>query len=88
MSVPVIYPAEIFPTFVPAHVDPERDLMVGEHYLFIKLRDSTWLFQKELEREPAVDGKSSQEELDALRSRVNNVPWTRALLPYRQESKP
>jgi hypothetical protein len=87
MTQPVIYPAEIFPVYVPTHVDPERDLMVGEHFLFIKLRESAWLSEKELESEPKTDGIAPKEELNALMSRIPKATWEKAVVPYKASTK-
>ena len=83
MAVPVIYPAEIFPAYVPTHVDPERDIMIGEHFLFIKLKDSAWLSDKDLESEPKVDGVAPAEELRLLAGRIPKATWEKAVVPYK-----
>lgn len=83
MAVPVIYPAEIFPAYVPTHVDAERDMMVGEHFLFIKLRDSAWLSEKDLEVDPKVDGMAPAEELKRLAGRIPKSTWEKAVVPYK-----
>ncbi len=55
--IPVITAPEIFGVYVPSHVDPERDMLVGEHWLFVKLRDSQWFSSSKKEADgPQVDG--------------------------------
>ncbi|HTF55971.1 MAG TPA: hypothetical protein VK661_01770 [Planctomycetota bacterium] len=84
MAVPVIYPAEIFPAYVPTHVDPERDMLVGEHFLFIKLRDSAWLSEMDLqESDPKVEGIAPAEELRVLAARIPRTTWEKAVVPYK-----
>lgn len=83
MAVPVIYPAEIFPAYVPTHVDPERDMMVGEHFLFIKLRDSAWLSERKLQSDLKVDGLAPAEELRILIGRIPKETWEKAVVPYK-----
>ena len=84
MAVPVIHPAEIFPAYVPTHVDSERDMMVGEHFLFIKLRDSAWLSERDLlESSLKVDGVAPAEELKILAGRIPKETWEKAVVPYK-----
>jgi hypothetical protein len=40
--VPVITAPEVFALYVPGHVDLDRDMYVGEHWLFVKMRESNW----------------------------------------------
>jgi len=40
--VPVITAPEVFALYVPGHVDRDRDMYVGEHWLFVKMRESNW----------------------------------------------
>jgi hypothetical protein len=83
LAVPVIYPAEIFPAYVPTHVDPERDMMVGEHFLFIKLRESAWLSEKDYQSDLKVDGVAPAEELRILAGRLPKALWEKAVVPYK-----
>ena len=83
MTVPVIYPAEIFPAYVPSHVDRERDIMVGEHFLFIKLRESAWHAERDLESELIVEGVAPAEELRILAGRIPKATWEAAVVPYK-----
>jgi len=50
--IPVISAPEVFAVYVPSHVDVERDMLVGEHWLFVKMRESTWFIDKMAEPEP------------------------------------
>ncbi len=54
--IPVITAPEVFGVYVTSHVDPERDMLVGEHWLFVKLRDSAWFTGQSPEtRDPQTD---------------------------------
>ena len=83
MAIPVIYPAEIFPAYVPTHVDSERDLMVGEHFIFIKLRDSAWLSERDLQSDLQVDGVAPAQELRILAGRIPKETWEKAVVLYK-----
>jgi len=83
--VPVIYPPEIFPVYVPTHVDVERDMMVGDHYLFIKLRDSMWLSEKLQEPDPPAEQLAPEAELLGLRQQLPPEAWDKILVPYREK---
>lgn len=84
MPVPVIAPPEVFPVYVPTHVDPERDMMVGEHYLFIKLRDAVWLAEALHGDDPIPDSVAPDEEVKRLRERIAPPVWGKALVPHRE----
>ena len=67
--VPVYYPPEIFPIYVPSRISKERDLLVGEHWVFIKLNDGGWFPEREGGSiEPAAEG--TPEEMRALLRRI------------------
>jgi len=85
VSIPVIHPPEVFPVWVPSHVDIERDLMVGGHYLFIKLRDSSWLADRMVDDDPPSSAVTPEEELRAMKGAVPSASWDRALVPFRRD---
>jgi hypothetical protein len=45
-EIPVYYPPEIFAVYVPAQISRERDIMVGDHWIFMKLKDGSWYPEK------------------------------------------
>jgi hypothetical protein len=73
-EVPVLYPPEIFAVYVPSHVDRPHGLMIGEHWLFLKLRESEWFVEKEAEGEPATTGIANEGDLRPLRERLDRLP--------------
>lgn len=55
---PVIYPSKVFAVFVPEHLDRERDFKIGAHWVYIKLRESSWT-EEPLDRAPPGGEPSS-----------------------------
>jgi hypothetical protein len=74
LFVPVYHPPEIFPLYVPSRVSRDRDLLVGEHWIFVKLRDGGWFPEREgedsLPKSPAADP-------EAMRDLLRRVAGTR-----------
>jgi hypothetical protein len=66
-QIPVISAPEVFAVYVPSHVDQERDMLVGEHWLFVKLRESSWFTDKAREEEEAASLQGEREEIEHLR---------------------
>lgn len=76
--VPVLAAPEVFPAFAPARLDRARDVLVGEHWIFLKLRDAEWFLEKRPEPEPPVRGDATERDLEPLRLlRLEDavVPW-------------
>ena len=63
---PVIYPPKVFAVFVPEHLDEERDFKIGCHWIFMKLRDSSWTEQP-IDREPEAGATVTSDEIERLR---------------------
>lgn len=80
-SRPVIYPPQVFRVHVPGHVDRERDLWIGPHDVFIKLRDSSWL-EGPVEPEPQAKELSPPEETDRLRRSLTADRWGKVIVPF------
>jgi hypothetical protein len=49
-KIPVLSTPEVFAVYVPSHA--ERDVMVGEHWYFLKLRDAEWYVDRLREPDP------------------------------------
>jgi hypothetical protein len=77
---PVIYPPKILAVWVPEHLDPERDFKIGSHYVFIKLRDSSWM-EEDIDREPFAKEAADPSDLEHLRSRAGQDRLGRILVP-------
>jgi hypothetical protein len=79
---PVIYPPKVFAVFVPEHLDRERDFKIGAHWVYVKLRDSSWT-EEAIDREPAGGDSLSDAAAKELKSRLAGSPsWKGLLVPY------
>jgi hypothetical protein len=78
--IPVISAPEVFAVYVPSHVDVERDMLVGEHWLFVKLRDSTWFTDRMNEPGPEAKGVESLEDVRTLAPAVHGLG--QIVVPY------
>lgn len=63
------YPPEYFPVYVPSHVSPERNMLVGDHWIIVKLKDSTWLPEK-VKDEIETDRIIKTQDIETLRKRI------------------
>ncbi len=80
-AVPVLAPPEVLAAFVPARLDRRRDVLVGGHWIFLKLRDAEWFSERIADSEPAVTGVAPEEDLAPLRT----LPFEEAVVPWRKE---
>ena len=78
---PVIYPPKIFAVHVPEHLVEDRDMKIGAHWVYVKLRDSSWK-QEAIDREPFCQGTSTADEVTALRVRMRKGAFGRMLIPF------
>ena len=83
---PIIYPPKIFAVFVPEHLDLDRDYKIGSHWIYMKLRDSSWT-EEAIDREPASQGEASSEDLERLKPVATRGRLSKMLLPYRASSQ-
>ena len=81
MPVLAAYPPEYFPVYVPSHVSAERDMLIGDHWVIIKLKDSTWLPEKRQE-DIETNRIAGQGDIDLLRRRIEPA-FHRMLVPRR-----
>ena len=81
-AIPVLSPPEVFAVYVPTHVDRERDLMVGEHWVFFKLRNAEWFIEREGRSDPVASGPATQSDLTLLRA-VPEESWKKILVPHK-----
>ncbi len=77
-QVPVLSTPEVFAVYVPSHV--KRDLMVGEHWIFFKLHDAEWFFEKLQDPDPPADGEVPVERMKPLKE----LEWDKAIVPHKQ----
>lgn len=76
-KVPILSTPEVLSAYVPSHV--ERDLLIGEHWLFLRLRESEWFIDRLQTPEPPAGGDAAPETLRPLRE----LDWTRAVVPHK-----
>src|SRR5262245_38733672 len=60
-KVPILSTPEVFAVYVATHA--ERDVMIGEHWLYLKLRDPEWLVERTQEPDPPTNGDAPAEHL-------------------------
>lgn len=77
-KIPVLSTPEVFSAYVPSHA--ERDLLIGEHWLFFKLRESEWFVDRLQSPEPPATGDAAPESLRPLQ----DLDWSRIVVPYRK----
>lgn len=75
--IPVLSTPEVFAAYVPSHLS--GDLLIGEHWVFFKLRDARWFVEKLQDPDPPADGEASPESMKPVR----DVDWTRMVVPYK-----
>lgn len=78
---PVIYPPKVFAVWVPEHLDRDRDFKIGAHYVYMKLRDSSWV-EEPIDREPLGVAPADPSDLAHLRSRLGEGRFGRVLVPF------
>lgn len=79
---PVIFPPKVFAVYVAEHLDPARDLKVGSHWVYFKLRDSSWTEQA-IDREPERSVPLDKgEDLAPLKRVLGGTAFSEALIPY------
>jgi hypothetical protein len=78
-EVPVMTAPEIFAVYVPSHVDRSRDVMVGEHWVYFRLRDGEWFIERARVPDLPVGGDATEKDLRLLRGLEgldhSVVPW-------------
>ena len=76
-KIPVLSTPELLSVYVPSHVD--RDLLIGEHWLFLKLRESEWFVDRLQSPDPPATGDAPPETMRPLRE----LDWNRIVVPHR-----
>jgi len=76
-QLPVLGTPEVFAVYVPSHV--ERDLMIGEHWLFFKLRDAEWFIERLQDPDPPTTGEAPVEQLKP----VKDLDWSKVVVPHK-----
>ena len=75
---PILSTPEVLPVFAPAYA--ERDVMYGERWLFIRVRESEWLADRLRDPDPPATGDAPPEAMRPLR----DMDWMRAVVPHKR----
>ena len=81
MTRPVIYPPKVLAVWVPEHLDLDRDFKIGAHWVYMKLRDSSWV-EESIDREPAGDRGVLPADLARARDALGGERLARILISY------
>lgn len=81
--VPVVTAPEVFALYVPGHVDRDRDMYVGEHWLFVKLRESTWNFSRKDQKPVPPGGPADMNKIRRSLPRLEGID--RILVPHEKK---
>ena len=57
----------------------ERDILIGEHWVFVKLRDAEWYVDRLRDPDPPATGDAPIETMRALR----DLDWNRVVVPQK-----
>jgi hypothetical protein len=76
-KVPLLTTPEVLAIFAPSYSD--KDVMYGERWLFIRVRESEWLSDRLRDPDPPATGDASPESMRPLR----DMDWQRAVIPHR-----
>ncbi len=79
---PVIYPPKVFAVYVQEHLDLKRDIKIGAHWVYFKLRDSSWVAQ-DIDREPFAQSQAGDDDLKPLRAALDGTSFSQVVIPYR-----
>jgi hypothetical protein len=76
-KLPVLSTPEVFAVYVPSHV--EQDLMIGEHWLFFKLKDAEWFVERLQDPDPPASDTAPADFLRPLR----DLDWNKIVIPHK-----
>ena len=76
-QIPVLSTPEVFAVYVPSHA--ERDLLVGEHWLFFKLKDAEWFTETLQDPDPPASADAPAEQLKPVR----DLDWKNVVIPHK-----
>jgi hypothetical protein len=75
--IPVLSTPEVLAAYVPAHT--EADMLIGDHWLYLKLGEPTWISERLQQPDPLTTGDAPPESMRPLRE----VDWSRIVLPHK-----
>jgi hypothetical protein len=78
-EVPLLSAPEVFAVYVASRLDRSRDVLIGEHWVYFRLRDGEWFIERDLEPEWSADEAASSDDLNPLQTLENFdhfvTPW-------------
>ena len=80
--IPVLSTPEVFAVYVPSHT--ERDLLIGEHWIFFKLRDAEWFIERLQDPDPPAAEDVPVEEMKPIRE----LDWGKIVVPSKERQNP
>lgn len=75
-KIPLLSTPEVFAVYVLSHA--AGDIMYGDRWLYIRVRESQWLADRLRDPEPPAEGGAPPESMRPLR----DLDWTRVVLPH------
>jgi hypothetical protein len=84
-EVPLLSAPEVFAVYLPSRLDRGRDLLIGEHWIFFRLRDGEWFIERDREPELTPAEAATPEDLRPLRALEG---MDRAVTPWKEPKSP
>jgi hypothetical protein len=80
--IPVLSTPEVFAAYVPSHAEADR--LIGEHWIFFKLRDAEWFTERLQDPDPPASGDLAPEDMKPLPA----LDWSTLAAPHRRSPEP
>ncbi len=71
-EIPVIYPPEVFAVYVPAQVSRKRDILIGDHWVFLKLKEGGW-FPEKLDEDLRSQQAAGEGDVELARKKLSGA---------------
>lgn len=76
-KIPVLSTPEVMAVFVPSHAAGE--MLVGDHWLYLRLRESRWYPERLVDPDPPATGTAAPESMKPLK----DLDWRKVVVPHR-----
>jgi len=76
---------ELFAVYLPSRLDRTRDLLIGEHWIYFRLRDGEWFIERDREPGLPTAGGATPEDLRPLQS-IEGIE--RLVTPWKEPKSP
>lgn len=84
-EVPLLSAPEVFAVYAPSRLDRSRDLLIGEHWIYFRLRDGDWFIERDRSSDLPATGAATPEDLLPLKS-VEGLD--RLVTPWKEPKSP